>query len=223
MALSSDLDQTYVHRKGLTPNTLSVVSSKNKLFAVPSKDGETTMKQIGILATFDPSESRSIEPVRGIGFGDQIAELVPGVTEPMSLSVNRTATYLSMIFQVFGYKGGIDGLVRSLKHHRWPFDVKQELVFSELVSGNLDTTAITQDPSDQRDAAANFQALVTVYEGCWMQDWSTSFAADTALVQENVTVMVSDVHSGSNDLIQTANADTGASASSSRINDIRNQ
>jgi hypothetical protein len=222
MPLSSDLDSTYVHRKGLTPNTMSVISSKNKLYAVPSKEGETSKKQVGIVATFDPSESRSVEPVRGIGFGDQIAELVPGVTEPMSLSVTRTATYLSSIYQVFGYKGGVDGLVRSLKHHRWPFDIKQELVFSQLISENIDSslTSNTQTPSDIRDA--DFQAIVTFYEACWFQDWGTSFAADTALVQENCTLMVSDVHNGTNALIADASEDTGNSSNSIRIQDTNN-
>jgi len=198
MARDSD---TYIFRKGVSPNTLSVISSKNRIFAFNAY-GEKT--QIGVVATFDPSEARTIEPVRGIGFGDHIAELVPGVTDPMTISVTRTALYLSNIYQVFGYKAGVDGIVRSLRHHRWPFDIWQEVVFSALATQfeNKAPNAVgdalelpTTDSSDDIEGKGdnNTQALLTIYEACWMSDYSISFASDTALVQETVTINVSDV------------------------------
>lgn len=190
---------TYIHRRGVTPETASVISTKNKIYSTPADD-ETTATQIGVVATFDPSETRGIEPVRGVGYGDHVAELVPGVTEPMTLAVTRTAQYLSMVFQVFGYKGGIDGIVRSLRHHKWPFDIVQEVVISRLVSdpsGNV-KTGYSQNLADQSDYVERygdheFDAIVTYYEGCWLSDVSSSYAADTALVQENCTVNVTDI------------------------------
>jgi len=188
---------TYTHRHGVTPETMSVISSKNKIYARPADtDGGQQYQQIGVVSSFDPSESRTVEPVRGIGFGDHVAELVPGVTDPMSLSVVRTAQYISLIYQVFGYKGGVDGIVRSLRHHKWPFDIMQELVLSQLdkVTSNVDNlgagtgVGASQDPFNPE-----FLAILTYYEGCWFQDYSTSFAADTALVQENVSIMVTDI------------------------------
>ena len=98
---SRDRD-TYVHRLGVTPETASVISSKNKIYATPADDQNGELFQIGVVASFDPSETRAVEPVRGIGFGDHVAELVPGVTDPMTLAVTRTAQYLSMVYQVFG-------------------------------------------------------------------------------------------------------------------------
>lgn len=185
---------SYIFRKGVTPNTLSVISSKNRIFAYNAQ-GEFT--QLGVVATFDPSEARTIEPVRGIGFGDQIAELVPGVTDPMTISITRTALYLSNIYQVFGYKSGIDGIARSLKHHRWPFDIQQELVFSgfatewneetEYLTENLNV--LTQDEKEKYHE----EALLTFYEACWISDYSVSYASDAALVQETVTINVSDI------------------------------
>jgi len=121
-------DNTFTHRYGYSPNTLSVTSTRCRVMAVNSR-GE--YQQIGVMSTFDPSESRSIEPVRAVGFGDKIMELVPGATEPMTISVTRTAQYLQNIYQAFGYKGGTDGLVRSLREHRWPFNIDQEIVLSE--------------------------------------------------------------------------------------------
>jgi len=192
---------TYVHRIGVTPETASVISSKNKIYAIPADGDQTTAFQIGVLATFDPAESRTIEPVRGIGFGDHIAELVPGATEPMTLGITRTAQYLSMIFQVFGYKGGVDGIVRSLRHHKWPFDIVQEVVISRLpavITGGNGAPGITA-----KGLNGELDAILTYYEGCWISDYGISYAADAALVQENVTVNVTDiVASTSNDYIE---------------------
>lgn len=189
---------SYIFRKGVSPNTLSVISSKNRIYAV---NAVGDFKQIGVIATFDPSEARTIEAIRGIGFGDHIAELVPGVTDPMTISVTRSALYVSNIYQVFGYTAGIDGLVRSLRHHRWPFDIRQELVFSKLaidntgVKENLGDVDLDVDEQAGLEGGSNgtLQALITVYEACWMSDYSLSYASDTALVQETVTINVSDI------------------------------
>jgi hypothetical protein len=189
---------SYIFRKGVSPNTLSVISSKNRIYAV---NAVGQFKQIGVIATFDPSEARTIEPIRGIGFGDHIAELVPGVTDPMTISVTRSALYVSNIFQVFGYKSGIDGLVRSLRHHRWPFDIRQEVVFSRLAFENTGVKEnlgdVDLDIDEQAGLEGNpsgtLQALITVYEACWISDYSVSYASDTALVQETVTINVSDI------------------------------
>jgi hypothetical protein len=196
--MAATLDKaSYIFRKGVTPNTLSVISSKNRIFAVDAGGAES---QLGVVATFDPSEARTIEPVRGIGFGDQIAELVPGVTDPMTISVTRTALYLSNIFQVFGYKAGIDGICRSLKHHRWPFDIRQELVFSDLASAHAagvgsQNATVDKVAGEGKKGGNTERAVITFYEACWISDYSVSFASDTALVQETVTINVSDIYS----------------------------
>ncbi len=187
---------TYVHRVGVTPETTSVISSKNKIYATPADAGAETLFQIGVVATFDPSETRAVEAVRGVGYGDHVAELVPGVTDPMTLAVTRTAQYLSMIYQVFGYKGGVDGIVRSLRHHKWPFDMVQEIVLSRMLADSPDTADDLSEVSNQINGGYNAEqlgAMMTYYEGCWISDYSSSYAADAALVQENVTVNVTDI------------------------------
>lgn len=212
MAIKSDQD-TYVVRKGVSPNTVSEISSKTKIYAVPAGADQETKIQVGVISGFNPSESRSIEPIRGIGFGDQIAELIPGVTDAMSLSIDRTAQYLSNMYQAFGYNGGIDGLVRSLKHHRWPFDITKETVFSELVTDLAADKDGTQSSTDD-----NFSALRTIFEACWFSDWNTSYSSDTALVQESCSVMVSDVYDGTNiEIGGTPEIDTGNRMISERM------
>lgn len=210
---------TYVHRLGVTPETASVISSKNRIYATPA-DNKSELYQIGVVATFDPSETRALEPVRGIGFGDHVAELVPGVTEPMTLAVTRTAQYLSMIYQVFGYKGGIDGIVRSLRHHKWPFDMVQEVIISNFITS--DQGEIRENIDSQRDfiEALNpdeLQAILTYFEGCWISDYSSSYAADAALVQENVTVNVTDIVSSPGQPYEETSTDLFNDAARSKI------
>lgn len=180
-------ENSYIYRKGATPNTRTAISQKNKVFAF-STGSNGAMDQIGNVASFDLSESRTVDPVRGIGMGDQIAELVPSVTDVMSISTSRAMLYLQNYYQVLGYKGGAEGLVRSLKHHRWPFDIKQELVLSHLVnalSQFADTTSkVTGDDSN---------AIVTFFEACWINSYSASYPADSAIVNEDLDIAVSDV------------------------------
>src|SRR5262245_33807483 len=160
----------YIYRSGTAPNTRAAVTQKNKVFSYMV--GATKFQQIGVLSEFGHDESRAVDPVRGVGFGDQIAEMVPGVTEPISLTVNKTLLYAVNLFQVFGYKGGVEGLVRSLRHHRWPFDIKQELVFSELVSsdqiGDVDNAPGLKAASASIGATGytptGVKALITIYE-----------------------------------------------------------
>lgn len=189
---------TYVYRMGTAPNTRAAVSQKNKIFGYSV--GAKAFQQLGAISEFGHDESRTIEPYRGVGYGDMIAELVPGATEPMTLNVTKTLLYTANLFQLFGYKGGIDGLVRSLKHHRWPFDVKQELVFSEIASTETAAgkmpTAGKQPLGTVSAQAGSVKCLITVYEGCWMNQYGTSYTSDAALVSENSSVTVTDVIDG---------------------------
>jgi hypothetical protein len=189
----------YLYRAGGSPNTRSVVSQRNKVFSYST--GSSGFQQIGVVSEFGHDESRSIEPVRGIGFGDQVAELVPGVTEPMTLTLNKTLLYAVNLFQAVGYKGGVDGLVRSLKHHRWPFDIKQELVLSDIITGignlqgDLDNAPGVR-AADGTNVPSNAKALFTYYEGCWLNSYSASYTADAAIVAENGSVTVTDIIDG---------------------------
>ena len=209
-----------LYKFGTSPNTRSVVTQKVRVLA-PAYGAETPgLFQIGVLSNFGPTESRSIEPVRGIGFGDIIAELVPGNTEPMTASVERTMLYLSNLWQATGYASGVSGPVRSLRHHRWPFDVKQEIVFSVIADhgvpgatgdgkftkpgfsasgGAIESLEYTGalgggGPFGKDNVPGSHQMLITYYEGCWWGDWNTSYQKDTAMVMESGTMTITDVH-----------------------------
>ena len=72
---------SYLYNMGTCPQTRTAVSQKVRLLT-PHVGDSTALHQMGVISSFNPSQSRTVEPVRGIGFGDQIAELVPSVTEP---------------------------------------------------------------------------------------------------------------------------------------------
>jgi len=204
-----------IYRKGLSPQTKSISSSRNRLFAVSSQS-DAVQVALGVVSSFAPSDARNTEAVRGIGFGDQIAELVPGMSDPISITLNRTALYHMNIFQALGYKGGIDGVVRALKHHRWPFDLRQEVVISEvdtLTGGGIGEAVGGTGPEAGIDAP---RVIATLYAGCWITQYGSTFNVDTALVAEDVTLTVTDIFAwnGTNKVNTVPSTDAGSKANS---------
>jgi len=183
---------TYIYRRGSSPNTRVAISQKNRVFSTPYTSSTPKQKQVGVLSTFDFSESRAVDPVRGVGFGDKIQELVPGVTEPMALTLNRTLLYTAGIMQELGYRAGVDGIVRSLRQHKWPFDIRSELVFSELVVHQDFSQILVKTP----DTDGGTLALITYFEACWLNSISVSFPSDSAIVVEDAAATCTDVTDG---------------------------
>lgn len=186
----------YLYQQGASGQTQSVVSSRFKIFTDVA--GVGSFIKLGVTSSFEMSESRNIETVRGLGYGDQVAELVPGVTEPMSLSVTRTCLYLANLMQVLGYNAGVSGAVRSLRHHKWPFDIKTEIVFSELASEspNVGQATVADVPNEgglNNTGNPGLYAVSTIFEGCWMSQYSSGYQVEQAAVTENCSIMVTDI------------------------------
>jgi hypothetical protein len=128
--------------------------------------------------------------------------------------------YLSNIWQAMGYAAGVDGPVRSLAHHRWPFDIEQQLVVSTLVDYDLDVANVGLNGSGAQNGIdqikfndggvgpkpqtiggehadnAGHSAMITFFEACWLTSYSNSFEKDTGIVMEESEAMISDVHDG---------------------------
>jgi len=202
-----------LYKFGTSPNTRSVVTQKVRILTPAFGSDKPGLFQIGVLGGFDPTETRPIEQVRSIGYGDIIAEMVPGNTDPMTASVTRTLLYLSNLWQATGYAGGVSGPVRSLRHHRWPFDVEQQIVMSVIADRELsgDGTGTNSGfgsygslqyqgalggggPLGNGSDEGSHNILITYYEGCWWGDWNTSFQKDAAMVEESGTINITDVH-----------------------------
>ena len=128
--------------KGRVPATRSIVSHKVRILGFPvhtnynacstvvgdDLNPEEYYEFIGAISNFNPSFSRPADPVRGIGTGDVILELIPGFTDVINISVSTILFYLANFLSLFGIKSGIWGRVRSLAYHQFPFDVKEEIV-----------------------------------------------------------------------------------------------
>jgi hypothetical protein len=186
----------YIYRQGASAQTSTVISTRFKIYTPLVNVGKFV--KMGVTSSFGISESRAIEVIRGLGYGDQPAELVPGVTQPISLNITRTALYLGSLMQQFGYKSGASGLVRSLKHHKWPFDIKTEVVLSELASENADVDQATVASVYAEGGLNNLgnpglYCIATVYTGCWMESYNTSYNVDQTAVTEDCSVQVTDV------------------------------
>ena len=206
-----------------SPNTRAVVSQKCRVLTPAYGSDDGLLYQIGVVASFSISaSSRGAEPYRGVGFGDQIAELVPGVSDPHSASFTRTLLYLSNAHQAFGYAGGVDGPVRTLQQHRWPFDIEQQLVFSTLadteapssgpdglINVDFSTQNATQGVGASDDGAneansANapgkagsqkHKALITYCKGCWITSMDHGeMSADGGIIQQSIEAQITDVH-----------------------------
>jgi len=90
---------SYLYDFGTSPNTRVAVSQKVRLLTPVYGAATGDLFQIGVVSSFSPTMSRTIDAVRGIGFGDQIAELVPGVTDPETASFERALLYLNNLWQ----------------------------------------------------------------------------------------------------------------------------
>lgn len=204
---------SYLYDYGTSPNTRTAVSQKVRVLT-PVYGENSAMHQMGVLSNFAPSISRTVDELRGIGFGDQVAELVPSITAAPTGNMERALLYLCNLWQATGYAGGIDGPVRSLSHHKWPFDIEQQLVFSTLADSDLGlanvglngstgsfdggTKSISYPQTTPDDQGNNQQrghsAVITIYEACWFTSWSATFAKDSGMIMESGDVMISDIH-----------------------------
>jgi hypothetical protein len=174
----------YIYRRGASPNTSLLNTQRVRLYSWDADD-QGVLTQIGLVQTWNPSQTRAVEAGRGIGFGDKIAELGVGVTD-LTATCTVLMMYLRDIMQIFGYKAGSSGIVRSLQHHRWPFDVKESIAIPKL--------------KDQ-DA----QIISTYYEACWMSDYSKAFNISDVIVTQDTSLTVTDIYDPDNEVADGEN------------------
>lgn len=183
--------QAYIYREGVSPNTRLLNPQRVRVFSIDAED--SAWQPIGLIQTWNPTDTRAIEPVRGIGFGDQVAELAVGVTD-LSATATVMMMYLRDIQQLFGYKAGSTGLIRSLKHHQWPFDVYETIIVPDYIKGQAKGGAVD-------DGA--LKVIKTWYEGCWMSDFAKTFDIGATSVTQDMTCQISDVYANKDSLTST--------------------
>ncbi|MFA5732579.1 MAG: hypothetical protein WC934_11325 [Acidithiobacillus sp.] len=184
-------EKNAINRVGTTPNTRLVNTHKVKVYGF--SDVESGLIQIGLIQDWSPSDSRSNTPVRGIGYGDQIAEIAVGPTD-ITASCGIMAMYLKNIMQIFGFKAGSTGIVRSLKHHRWPFDVYEEIVLPDFAASKASNSQTSMAISGLGRSTGNKKALATYYEGCWMNSYARGYGIGDVSVNETCDLIITDVY-----------------------------
>jgi hypothetical protein len=214
---------SYIYRRGAAPVTRTAISTRAKVFSYLSEGGGS-LTQIGVLSEFTPSHSRAIETRRGIGYGDQIAELIPQNEEAVSIAVTRTMLYLANVMQVFGYEAGTSGLVRALKHHRFPFDVQHELVIPITITGDpatADAVSNTQASTGGEIDDVGETGIITFYEGCWFQDYNVTYSVDDVVLTESATILCTDIYDPNNQQSYgNATFGTGGNASTADFGNV---
>lgn len=213
---------SYMYQMGTSPNTRTAISSKVRVLT-PHYGSNQTTHQMGVMAEFSRDESGGVEEVRGIGFGNQIAELVPTPIAAATGNFTRALLYLCNLWQATGYASGVDGPVRSLRHHRWPFDVEEQLVFSSLVDADLGKPnvgvngqagrfdggvksitypEVTNDNGpigsgssiSSPGGARGHSAVITMCEACWFTSANRSYSKDAGMISEGGAFSITDMH-----------------------------
>lgn len=97
---------SHIYNYNASPNTRAAISQKVRVLTPVYRKGannNSVLHQLGVVSSFTYDLSKSADPVRGIGFGDQIAERVPSVQGEVDVSLERTLLYLSNSHQAFGF------------------------------------------------------------------------------------------------------------------------
>lgn len=228
-----------IYNYGTSANTRVATSQKVRLLAPAYGQRDRQLTQMGVVSSFSMDSNKTVDEVRGIGFGDVIAELVPSITQASSGTMERALMYLSNIFQSVGYAGGVDGPVRSLAHHRWPFDLEQQVVFSTLADRDLGAANVGRTgtgfargqqrirypspttPTGQPQTNLGHSALITLFEACWMTSHSLPLSKDSGALMESAGIMATDVHDFATlygEFLQTGNDPSLGQAGTIRYN-----
>jgi len=235
-----------IYRFGMSPDSRAVLSQKVRLLT-PTYGGNAGQRyQLGVVSSFGyTGGSRSTEAIRGIGFGDIVADRVPGVSEPFTATMTRTLMYLSNMFQSLGFAGGVDGPVRAIMHTRWPFDIEEQMVFTFMADDmaaqspaeglkeiDFSSQAVTNVETRNGEAyEQKHKALITFLEGCWLNSCENPTRdMGTAVMSESANIDVTDVHDlfttygeflatgGWNNSVRTRSASTGAVVTTTATN-----
>lgn len=177
-----------VYARGWVPHTCIAMASTIR---VSSYDESGIARQVGLIQSFKPTDARKMERARGIGYGDRVAEIVPGLTDT-SITCSRMALYQSGIMSVFGYstewnKPNTQGTVRTLAHHKNPFDISEVVWFHGSAGGS----------SPGGGSSVPTQYTVTFYHDCWLSNYSKTIEITGNLILvEDVTIDVTWVSDG---------------------------
>lgn len=187
-----------VYARGWVPHTCIAMASTVRIFS--RNERTTQFRQIGLVQSFKPTDTRKMERARGVGYGDRVAEIVPGTTD-VSITVTRMALYEENILESFGYhtrwnKGGNKNLVRTLAHMKNPFDINEVLVYHNYATNGQGPLSVASDGRKFAEMGGE-QYTSTWYHDCWINNWARTIEITGNLIyMEDVTIDVTWVSDG---------------------------
>ena len=139
-------------------------------------DDEDNAVQVGTATNATPSHQRSNTKVGGVGIGDRIMEIVPGLTS-YTLSLTKFSLWNKYIYQVLGYNVNI----RMLAEMQTPFDV---------YTYHLNPTGTTSKGIFVNSGeVADSNIVTTIYRDCVVSSWNRTQQYDADVTISDVVEM----------------------------------
>lgn len=168
---------------------------------------------IGMIQSFQVSESRTIDKIQAIGW-EGVVQAVPHNTKGGQLQIQRIALYDSTLYNALGLntQGDPHNLIGSLVHEGAPSSPAQEnqhgwdqYKVSEYTNGPEVSKGFTfRTLKDQRTPLeiqvrtrmkGNGDSFyVTTYIDCWLSQYSKPYSVSDIKVTEQATMMYGDVY-----------------------------
>jgi len=193
-----------VYARGWVPHTCIAMSSSIRITSMDAATG--SKRQIGLIQTFRPTDTRRQERARGVGYGDRVAEIIPAFTDT-TITCSRICLYECNILQTFGYhtrygQKNNKGSVRSLSHLKNPFDI-EEIIWFHAPGEVASQTGYGVNSTGQTSGSgvgyekSNTNHTVTIYHDCWINNWTRAIEiTGNLMLMEDVTIDVTWVSDG---------------------------
>ncbi len=127
---------------------------------------------VGMIQSFNISESRSVNKLQSIGV-EGVIQSVPQNTNGGSISASRVALYGERLYDAFKIDTTAP-MFKTLKDQRIPFEV-QALTVSGMKS----------------DGSASY--YTETYVDCWLSSYKKSYSVSNITVSEDVSIVYADV------------------------------
>ena len=166
-----DLDLTQI--KTPNDNGMLVTSTNVKINGI-DPSGKKVM--IGMIQSFSVSETRNVTKLQSIGI-EGVTQAVPENYKGGTINAQRVALYGKRLYDVFrmeDYSGEDGDVFKTLKQHRFPF----EIVYETRRDGNKDG-----------DGAV----YTETYIDCWISSYKKNYQTSNITISEQVTIAYAEV------------------------------
>jgi hypothetical protein len=156
-------------------NDLSKISNSNTNGLLQTSTNifiRANNKNIGMIQSFNVSESRTVTKLQSIGI-EGVTQAAPQNTKGGSISAQRVALYGERIYDAFKIDT-VAPMFKTLKDQRIPFEIQVLTVNGQ-----------------KSDGSASY--YVETYVDCWLSSYKKSYTVSNVTVSEDVSIAYADV------------------------------